>query len=206
VKRPLGIALVLMLLVGCSAGGGTSGSPSPAPSPSATEPTASASPSASGPAPSAEQVSWAGDVCTDTTTVQTDLQGLALAATTGGADALTAVSDQMAQVSESAGTLIDTVRAAPSGSSDDPAYSAVRSSIDGVDQSLQALQASVTQVQGATGAALATALASVVVDAGTVLTDVAATARAITSAMQDRSSTVGQAFRAAPECTALTSQ
>jgi len=205
VKRPLGVALVLALLAGCSAGGGATGSASPSPAPPASEPGSAASPSSSGPAPSADQISWAGDVCTDTTTVQTDLQGLALAATTGGADALTAVSDQMAKASESAGTLIDTVKAAPGGSDDDPGYTAVQSSIDGVEQSLQTLQASAAQVEGATGAALATALATVVVDAGTVLTDVAATARAITTAMQDRTSTVGQAFRAAPECTALTS-
>jgi hypothetical protein len=208
VKRPLGIALVLVLLTGCAAGSpAPSALPSAPPStPSAVatpKPSATSTPGATGAAPSVDQIDWAGDVCSDTAALQTEVQGLAAAAATGGADAVAAVGDQMTEVSAAAGTLVDTVKAPPSGTADDPRYTPVQSAIEGVDQSLQTLQGSASRVDGASGAALVSALATVVVDTGAVLTDVAATARAITTAMQDRASTVGQSFRAAPECTAL---
>jgi len=209
VKRPIGIAVLLVLLsgtVGCSAeGGGGAGSSSPSPTPSAS-PTATPSPGATGSAPTADQVTWAGKVCSDTTTVQTEVEGLATAAAAGGANVGTAVSDQMSQISASVGTLVDTVKSAPSGSGDDSGYTDVRTATEKVDTSLTALQASAAQVEGATGVALVTALATVVADTGTVLTDLAATVKAISAAMQDRTSTIGQAFRAAPECATLTSQ
>lgn len=206
-KRPLGIAIVLILLTGCSAGGGGSGgggSGSPAPSSDPPAESATSTPGSTAAAPTTDQVDWAGDVCSDTAALQAEVQGLATAASAGGADAVSAVTDQMNEVSAAAGTLVDTVKDPPAGTADDPGYGPVQSSIDDVDQSLKALQGSASQVEGASGAALVTALGTVIVHTGAVLTDVAATASAITTAMSDRRSIVGESFRTAPQCTALT--
>lgn len=199
VKKALTIAVVLAALAGCAGSDGST--PSPSPSPTSASPTSTSSP---GPAPTADQISWAGNVCSDTTALQSQVQGLASAAATAGTGVVTAISDQMKQISTSTGTLIDTVKAAPSATRDDPGYADVQSSTDKVDTSLKALQNSASTVEGTTGAALVKALGTVVIDTGTMLTDVAATVKAITASTQDASSTLGQAFRAAPDCAALT--
>ena len=192
---------VLLLLTGCAA----SGSPTPSPTPAPTSSAGSTStPGGTGATPTADQVTWAGNVCSDTTALQNEVQALAAVAAAGGSGVGQAISDQVTQISASVGTLVETVKSAPTGTGDDPGYAAVRSSTDKVDQSLQKLQASASQVEGATGAALITALGTVVVDTGTVLTDIAATVTAISTAMKDASSTLGQSFRAAPECATLT--
>ncbi|MGY4856477.1 hypothetical protein [Cryobacterium sp. AP23] len=205
-KKPIVVVAVLMLLAGCSGGGGGGAysNPSPSPTPSATS-SSTPSPGATGTAPTADQVTWAGNVCSDTTALQTEVQGLAAAAAAGGSQAATSISDQMGQISTSVGTLVDTVKSAPTGTGDDPGYAEVRSTTETVDQSFKTLQASAAEVEGATGVALVTALATVVADTGTLLTDLAATAKAIGTAMKDASSTLGQSFRAAPACASLTS-
>jgi hypothetical protein len=205
VKKPIVAVAVLVLLAGCSGGGGGGAynNPSPSPTSSATS-SATPSPGATGTAPTADQVTWAGNVCSDTTALQAEVQGLAAAAAAGGSQAATSISDQMGQISTAVGTLVETVKSAPTGTGDDPGYAEVRSATEAVDQSLKTLQASAGEVEGATGVALVTALATVVADAGTLLTDLSATASAVGTAMKDASSTLGQAFRAAPACATLT--
>ena len=201
-KKPIVLMVLLVLLTGCTAGG-DSASPSPTASTGSATATATAGSTAS--PPTADQVTWAGTVCSDTTTLKTDVQGLAAAAATGGDSVGTAISKQMDTVSASVQTLVDTVKSPPENLGDDPELLAVQDSIDNVDQSLKSLEASASEVQGSTGAALVDALATVVGDTGDALNSVAATVQTITTAIDDTSSTLGQAFRAAPECADLTS-
>lgn len=196
-------AALLVTLTGCAGSAGPTPSATPS-TPASASATGTPSTGDTGPAPTAEQVTWAGNVCTATTDLQTQVQGLASAAATGGTGVVASIADQMTQIQTSTGTLLDTVKSAPRGSGDDSAYANVRSSAEKVDTSMKALQASVSQVQSASGAALVTALAKVVVDTGTMLTDLAGTVKAITTAMTDASSTLGQAFQGAPACAALT--
>ena len=198
------VAVLLLALTGCTASGGSMASPTPSPNTSAMSAGPTAMPGQTGPAPTADQITWAGNVCSDTTALQTQVQGLASAAATGGTEVVAAISDQMKQISASTGTLLGTVKSAPSGTSDDPGYADVKSSTDKLNTSLKTLQASAGTVEGASGAALITALGTVVADTGTMLTDVAAAVTAITTAMKDASSTLGQAFQAAPTCANLT--
>jgi len=202
VKKPIVLIVLLVLLTGCTAGG-DSASPSPTASTGSATATATAGSTAS--PPTADQVTWAGTVCSDTTTLKTDVQGLAAAAATGGDSVGTAISKQMDTVSASVQTLVDTVKSPPENLGDDPELLAVQDSIDNVDQSLKTLESSASQVQGTTGAALVDALATVVGDTGDALNSVAGTVQTVTTAINDTSSTLGQAFRAAPECADLTS-
>ena len=201
-KKPIVLMVLLVLLTGCTAGG-DSASPSPTASTGSATATATAGSTAS--PPTADQVTWAGTVCSDTTTLKTDVQGLAAAAATGGDSVGTAISKQMDTVSASATDLVDTVKSPPENLGDDPELLAVQDSIDNVDQSLKTLESSASQVQGTTGAALVDALATVVGDTGDALNSVAGTVQTVTTAINDTSSTLGQAFRAAPECADLTS-
>ncbi|MBX0301514.1 hypothetical protein K2F54_16190 [Cryobacterium sp. 1639] len=206
-KKPLVALAVLVLLTGCAAGAGTDPSPTGS-APAASEPASpSATPSAGQTAspPTDAQVTWAGTVCGDVSTLQTDVQGLATAAATGGDSVGTAVSDQMNTVSDSVAALVDTVKSPPENLGDDPELAAVQDSIDSVNQSLTALQTSAGRVEGTSGAARIDALATLVGDTSDVLTDLGATAQTISTAARDTSSTLGQAFRAAPECGTLTS-
>lgn len=179
---------------------GCADSASPGPSP-----TASASASTStGAAPTAEQTAWAGDVCTSTSTLKSDLQGLVTAATSGGNDVSGALSAQMTVVTQSAAALATTLKDVPAGSEDDPSLAAVRQSADDLDTSIGALESSVAAVDGATGTALVVAIAAVATAAGDSLAALAATVEAIAAAAGDARSSIGQAFDAAPECNALT--
>jgi len=200
VKKPIALVALVVLLTGCTttSGGYSTSSPSTSTS-SATPSSGTASP------PTAAQVTWAGTVCSDTTTLKTDVQGLATAAATGGDSVGTAVSNQMATVSASASALVDTVKSPPPNLGDDPELKSVQDSIDKLDQSFTTLQSSAAKVEGTTGAALVDALATVLGDTGDMLSDVGATVQTIITATQDTSSTLGQAFRAAPECASLTS-
>jgi hypothetical protein len=201
VKKPIVSMVLLVLLTGCTAGGDSA-----SPSPTATDsPTATATAGSTASPPTAAQVTWAGTVCSDITTLKTDVQGLAAAAATGGDSVGTAISNQMDTVSASATDLVDTVKSPPENLGDDPELLAVQDSIDNVDQSLKTLESSASQVQGTTGAALVDALATVVGDTGDALNSVAGTVQTVTTAINDTSSTLGQAFRAAPECADLTS-
>ena len=97
------------LLVGC---GGSKSTTATTPSPSAA-PSASSAPT-SGVAPTAEQTAWAGGVCTATTTLKKDIEGLASAVTSGGSDVSAAMKTQMAKVETSATALTTAFAAAPS--------------------------------------------------------------------------------------------
>ena len=200
----LTITVLLVALTGCTMSGGSTPYSTPSPTPSSTSAGPMSTPGQTGSAPTADQITWAGNVCSDTTALQTQVQGLASAAATGGTEMVAAISNQMKQISASTGSLIDSVKSAPRGTSDDPGYSAVQSSAEKLDTSLKNLQDSAGTVEGASGAALITALGTVVADTGTMLTDVAGTVKAITTAMKDASSTLGQAFQAAPACDTLT--
>ena len=201
-RKGILIVALVGLLAGCSSGETDTSSPSPTSAPPSSTASSSAGQTAS--PPTAAQVSWAGTVCSDTSTLKTDVQGLATAAATGGDQVGTAVSDQMATIQTSAGALVDTVKSPPENLGDDPELIKVQDAVSTVNSSLAALQASAGKVQGTTGAALVDALATVVGDTGTVLSDIATMVQTITTATQDTASTLGQAFRAAPACATLT--
>jgi hypothetical protein len=110
----------------------------------------------------------------------------------------------MQTIKEWAAALADSIKAVPKGSEDDPEVSAVRESSDELSASIADLESSVASVEGATGTALVAALGSVASDAGASLTALATTVTAIGTAAADGTSTIGQAFDAAPECTSLT--
>ena len=208
-KKALVLVALVALLAGCtgtagnsSGYGADSAAPTPVPSPTASAPPTSTS--TTGAAPSDDQVTWAGQVCSNTETLQTDVQGLATAAASGAGNAAQAVADQVDVIKSSAGTLINSVQTPPVGTANDSSFSAVQDSVTALQGSLDTLETTSNQVQGTTGGALIDALAAVVGATGDALSDVGATVQAITAATRDASSTVGQAFRAAPECAALT--
>lgn len=193
----IGLVAAAALLSGC-----TETAPTPSPSPTAAAPTSSAP--STGTPPTAEEIAWAGDVCTSTETLKSDVQGLVTAGTAGGDNVQAALKEQLTTIKESAATLASTLDSAPKGSEDDPERAAVTASADKFDESLDALDASVMAVEGTSGAELVDALKAVARAASESLVALGSTAQAITAAAADRSSTIGQAFEAAPECDALT--
>ena len=190
----IGLLAVAALLTGC-----TQSEPAAAPTPAATS-----TESASGTPPTEEQTAWAGDVCSSTGTVKTDVQGLVSTAAAGGEDVSARLNTQMQTVKESATVLADTIKAVPAGSEDDPELAFVRDSSDDLSSSISDLESSVASVEGASGTDLVVALGSVASDAGASLTALAATVSAIGTAAADGTSTIGQAFDVAPECASLT--
>ncbi|TFC51726.1 hypothetical protein E3T26_05215 [Cryobacterium sp. TMT1-21] len=80
----VGMLAAALALSGCA--NSAPSRPSPTTSASASGSASASTPSA-GAAPSADQTPWAGDVCISTSTLKSDLQGLATAATTGGGNA-----------------------------------------------------------------------------------------------------------------------
>ena len=191
----IGLLAAAALLTGC-----TQSEPTASPTPSAT---ATSSETPTGTPPTEEQTAWAGDVCSSTTTLKTDVQGLVSTAAAGGDDVSARLNTQMETIKASAAALADTIKAVPKGSEDDPELAAVSQSSDDLSSSISDLEASVSSVKGASGAGLVVALASVASDAGTALAALAATATAIGAAAADGTSTIGQAFKAAPDCEAL---
>lgn len=194
----IGLLAAAALLTGC-----TQSEPTASPTPSATA-TSTSSEAPSGTPPTEEQTAWAGDVCSSTATLKTDVQGLVSTAAAGGDDVSARLNTQMTTIKTSATALADTIKAVPRGSEDDPEVSAVRESSDDLSSSISDLEASVASVEGTTGTALVAALGSVASDAGASLTALATTVSAIATAAADGTSTIGQAFDAAPECAALT--
>ena len=193
----IGLVAAAALLTGC-----TETAPGSSPTPTAAAPTSS-TPSTGTP-PTAEETAWAGDVCTSTETLKSDVQGLVTAGTAGGDDVQAALKAQLTTIKESAATLAGTLDSAPKGTEDDPERAAVTESADNFTASLDALDASVLAVEGTSGAELVDALKTVARAASESLVALGSTAQAITTAAADRSSTIGQAFEAAPECDALT--
>ena len=185
------------LLTGCAQA-------EPAASPTLSAPSTSASTQApTGTPPTEEQTVWAGDVCTSTTTLKTDVQGLVSTAAAGGGDVSAGLNTQMETIKTSAAALANTIKAVPAGSADDPELAAVRQSSDDLSSSIDNLESSVVAVEDAAGVELVVALGSVASDAGASLTALAATVSAIGKAANDGRSTIGQAFDVAPECASL---
>jgi hypothetical protein len=142
-------------------------------------------------------------VCTATTTLQKNVEGMTSAVTAGGSNASAALSAQMATVQTSANALITTVTSVPAGSESDPQGAAVKVSADQFKASLTALEASVTAFEAQSGLSKVTALASVGSAAGDSLSKLKATTAAIKNAAADGKSALGQAFAAAPTCSSL---
>ena len=192
----IGLFAAAVLLTGCT-------SPAPGPSPT---PAASAPPTATtGTPPTAEQIAWAGDVCTSTTTLKSDVQGLVTSVTAAGSgDVAATLSTELETVKKSAEGLASTIQDVPEGSEDDPERAAVTSSAETFQSSLDTLDSRVAAVEGTTGAELVPALQAVALAASESLVALGSTAQAITTAAADGRSTLGQAFAAAPECDTFT--
>lgn len=193
----IGLLAAAALLTGC-----TGSAPTPSPTPPAAAPTTQ--PPTTGTPPTAEQTAWAGEVCTSTTTLKSDVQGLVTAVTAGGDNVQAALKSQLTTIKESAATLTTTLGNVPEGSEDDPERAAVTSAADTFNGSITALESSVAAVEGTSGAELVTALKGVATAASESLVALGSTAQAISTAAADGASTIGQAFDAAPECEALT--
>lgn len=192
----VGICAAAALLSGCADSAPGTGAP---PTPSV-----SSGARATGTPPTDEQTAWAGDVCTATATVKTDVQALVAETTAGGGDLAARLKAQLATVTESAAELTDTVESVPEGSTDDPERAEVERATRDLTASLDALESSVEAVEGRTGTALASAVKAVAAAAGDSLVAVGSTVEAITTAAADSAGTIGQAFDTAPACGALT--
>jgi hypothetical protein len=188
------------LLTGCS---GSTTTTTRTPSAAKSPPVSSASSTDTG--PTAEQTAWAAQVCTATTTVKKDAQGLASVARSGG-DVAAKLAAQMAVVKASANMLAATITAVPVGSDSDPEHAAVKASADEFKASVTALESSVTALEGKSGSSIRTGLATVAGAASTSLSKLGATGQAIKAAAKDGKSSLGQAFAAAPSCNSLSSE
>ena len=188
------------LLTGCS---GSTTTTTRTPSAAKSPPVSSASSTDTG--PTAEQTAWAAQVCTATTTVKRDAQGLASVARSGS-DAAAKLTAQMAVIKASANTLATTITAVPVGTDGDPELAPVKASADQFTASVSALGASVTALDGISGSSMVTGLGTVASAASTALSKLGATGQAIKAAAKDGRSALGQAFAAAPSCSSLTSE
>lgn len=195
----IGVLAAAALLTGCA-----QSEPTASPTSSATSSEAASGTPTTGTPPTEEQTAWAGDVCSSTSSLKTDIEGLVSTAAAGGDDVSARLNTQMETIKESVAALAATIKAVPRGSEDDPEVSAVRQSSDDLSSSTSDLEASVAAVEGTTGVGLVAALGSVAADAGASLTALASTVTAIGAAAADGTSTIGQAFDAAPECSSLT--
>jgi uncharacterized protein YceK len=193
-RKPIVLIAAAALLAGCGAST-SSTAPSPAVS----------SASTTGQAPTAQQIAWAGGVCTATTALKKNVEALASAVTSGGNRVTAALQAQMVTVETSATTLVTAITTLPAGSESDPKAAAVKTSADQLKASITSLESSVTALQGKSGISQATALASVGAAAVDALSKFGATAAAIKNAAQDGNSTLGRALAAAPSCSSLTS-
>ncbi len=198
-SRPLALLAAAVLLAACSGGSTGPGSASS----TAASPTSSVT--GSGTQPTAEQVAWAGQVCTATGELTSSIQGLVTAAIAGGTDVGSSLSSQLETIKRSVTELVSTVAAVPVGSADDPDLAAVTSSADRLRSSVDALETAVTAVRGASGAALVTALAAVATAANASLTAPVETTQAIGTAARNGTGALGPAFAANPSCASLTS-
>ena len=213
-SRLLAALVAAMVLAACSgsssdsdASPSTSTSTSPSTSTStSTSSSASvtASVAASGDAPTAEQVTWAGQVCSAASRLRTSIREVATAATQGDGDAQARLSQEVAAARTSATTLADTVAAVPSSDRDDPDLVAVRTSSEQLRASVDGLQTAVNDLQGTSGADRVRALAAVRDAADASLRALGDTTRGIGTAAQNITGTLGQAFAANSSCTSLT--
>jgi hypothetical protein len=185
-------AAVALLLAGCGgpqSGTATTSAPASAPT--------------SGKAPTAAQTTWAGNVCTTTTTLKKDVEGLATAATSGGSDISAALTSQLTTVKTSATALSTAVAAVPAGSENEPEVAAVKATGEAFTASITDLETKVAALEGTSGLSRASAVAGIGSAAGESLSKLGTTTREIKTAAQDGKSTLGLAFAAAPSCSAL---
>ena len=197
-RKPIVLIATAALLTGCAGSTSTTAKTS----------SESSAPSASttGTAPTAEQITWAGGVCTATTTLNKNVEGLASAVTSGDGNVGAGLSAQMATVKASATALTKTLTAVPAGSGSDAEAAEVKVSADQFKTSITALGSRVSALEGKSGPSKVTALASVGAAATDSLSKLSATGLAIKNAAQDSRSTLGQAFAAAPSCSSVTSK
>jgi hypothetical protein len=188
------------LLAGCSGSTSTKATPS-----STTHSKSGPSAATAGRAPTAEQSAWAGQVCTATTTLKKNVEGLASAVTSGGSNVSAALGAQMATVKASATALTTTITAVPAGSESDPEVAAVKASGEQFKASITALESSVAALGGKSGMSKVSALASVGGAATSSLSVLGATTQAVATAAKDGKSTLGKALAAAPSCSSLPS-
>ena len=188
------------LLTGCS---GSTTTTTRTPSAAKSPPVSSASSTDTG--PTAEQTAWAAQVCTATTTVKRDAQGLASVARSGG-DVAARLTAQMAVIKASANTLATTITAVPVGTDGDAELAAVKASADQFAASVTALGASVRALGGKSGSSMVTGLATVASAASNALSKLGAIGQAIKAAAKDGKTSLGQAFGAAPSCSSMSSE
>ena len=198
-RKPIILIAAAALLAGC--GGSTS---TTAKTPSARPSSSLPSVATTGAAPTAEQTAWAGKVCAAATMLKKEAEGLSSAATSGGTDVSATLSAQVATIKAAADGLAATVTAVPAGSESDPEIAALKGSADQFKESIAALESSVAALEGKSGSARATALASAGVATAASLSALGAATQAITDAAKDVKSTLGRAFEAAPSCNSLT--
>ena len=147
VSKPiLGIAIAAaVLLAACSSSGsGTADESGTQPPPGA---------SATVMRPRAEQTAWAGNVCTAAADLKTSVEGLATAATSGDGDVQSSLAAQFTTIKSSADTVVNTLADPPAANADDPDVAAVQSAADELRTSITALETSVQDAAGASGAA-----------------------------------------------------
>lgn len=202
-KSPMRKSIVLIAAAALLAGCGGSTSTTAKTSTAASPPALSAATSST--APTAEQTAWAGAVCTATTTLKKNVQGLASVVTSDGSNVSAAMSAQMTTVKTSANALVTAITAVPPGSESDSEATKVQASADQFKTSITALKSSVAALQGKMGTAKVTALATVRSAASASLSKLSDTTLAIKNAAQDGKSALGQAFASAPACSSLTS-
>ena len=149
-------------------------------------------------------VAWAGQVCTDTSTLKASITDIGTAVTSGGTDLVNSLGQQFVVIQQSAQALLTTVRDVPASDSSSPDAVAIKESSDHVDSSVAALGASVDELKDTSGLDFAKALlgvGSAATDAGQAIID---NVEAINTAVKNRSTAIGQAFQASPSCQELT--
>jgi hypothetical protein len=197
-KRSTVLIAAAVLLAGCGSSGSTTATTPSSPA----APSSSASTSAA--APTAEQTAWAAGVCTATTTLKKNVEGLASAVTSGGSDISAALTAQLTTIKSSATALSTAVAAVPAGSESEPEVTAVKASGEAFKASIADLETKVAALAGTSGMSRAAAVAGIGSAAGDALSKLGTTTQQIKTAAQDRKSTLGQAFAAAPSCGSLT--
>ncbi|MDP2014142.1 MAG: hypothetical protein Q8L05_07955 [Actinomycetota bacterium] len=156
--------------------------------------------------PSSALIAWAGQVCTDTSTLKTSITDIGSAVTSGGADLQASIGQQSILIQQSADALLTTVGAIPESDASSPDAIAIQQSSDALNAAVAALGTSVTDLTDTSGIAFAKALVNVgsaASDAGQAAID---SVEAIDAAIKNRTASIGKAFQASPSCTELTAE
>jgi len=154
--------------------------------------------------PSTALINWAGQVCTDTSTLSTSITDIGAAVTASEADLQTSLSQQLIVIQEAAQGLASTVSAIPETDSSNADALAIQDSSTDLNAAVAVLGTSITDLNDASGLGLASALLSVGSAAAEAGQAAIASVQAIDTAIRDRSAAVGKAFQASPSCTELT--